>query len=258
MRARSYILPLHAPGREGLNYGWLLPPYVTDLPADLSSPEAKALQAQLHHFPDEAVYVYHLEKRQLIYVNGFRELLGYADAELTMGRILSLTTPRFASFMHDIQQKAVHFIRAGHAAVEEYCFIIEMKKYHRQGHEVPLLVRLSVHEAAQGIAQSIIGRLQLAPQLRFGQVVRYAVCGPDDNLLEATLSQTLFLQPAISDKEREALALVAGGAAFKEIAHQLGISHSAVEKRILPLYKRFGVRSLPHLISYAYDHGILP
>ena len=45
---------------------------------------------------------------------------------------------------------------------------------------------------------------------------------------------------------------------FKEIAERLNVSQSAIEKRIIPLYKRFNVKSLPHLISFAYDNNILP
>ncbi|HEX8608077.1 MAG TPA: helix-turn-helix transcriptional regulator, partial [Pedobacter sp.] len=63
---------------------------------------------------------------------------------------------------------------------------------------------------------------------------------------------------AISNKEKEALSLVAKGYSFKEIAHELKVSHSAIEKRIIPLYKRFGVKSLTHLVSFAYDNFILP
>jgi len=51
---------------------------------------------------------------------------------------------------------------------------------------------------------------------------------------------------------------VAQGYSFKEIAHHFNVSSSAIEKRILPLYKRFNVRSLSHLITFAYENHILP
>ena len=44
---------------------------------------------------------------------------------------------------------------------------------------------------------------------------------------------------------------------YKQIAEKLNVSASAIEKRIIPLYKRFNVKSLPHLISFAYDNHIL-
>ena len=51
--------------------------------------------------------------------------------------------------------------------------------------------------------------------------------------------------------------MVAKGFSFKEIAGLLNVTQSAIEKRILPLYKRFNVKSLTHLISFAYDNHIL-
>jgi DNA-binding NarL/FixJ family response regulator len=71
------------------------------------------------------------------------------------------------------------------------------------------------------------------------------------------LNEQLFNQLAISRKEKEALELAAEGYAFKEIAEKLNVSRSAIEKRMIPLYKRFNVKSLPHLISFAYDNYIL-
>ncbi|MCD8411645.1 response regulator transcription factor [Tenacibaculum finnmarkense] len=62
---------------------------------------------------------------------------------------------------------------------------------------------------------------------------------------------------AISKKEKEALYMAAKGMTFKEIAAQLNVSQSAVEKRLIPLYKRFNVKSLPHLISFAHTNHIL-
>jgi DNA-binding CsgD family transcriptional regulator len=68
----------------------------------------------------------------------------------------------------------------------------------------------------------------------------------------------LFYKNAISNKEKNALALIAKGYSLKEVADMLNLSQSAVEKRIIPLYKRFDVKSMPHLVSFAYENHILP
>ena len=88
--------------------------------------------------------------------------------------------------------------------------------------------------------------------------MRYAAYGPDKDEFEEELNKTLFYKYAISNKEKEALGLVAKGYSFKEIASLLNVSSSAIEKRILPLYKRFNVRGVAHLVSFAYDNFILP
>jgi|GEM_PF-857970 len=258
MKTLLRMIPIEVKGNEGAGFGPCTTTYLTASTPDLASAEAQTLRQNIPHFSDEAVYVYCMRRRKLIYADGFKNILGFEDAEMSLLRIMALTTARFAPFAHAVNQKALEFIQGGHADIGQYSFSLEIKKYHKLGYEVPVTTRIGVYTQENGEVSSIIGRIQLSPNLRFGHVVRYSVWGPDENLFEAVLSRASFVQPAISAKEREALLLVAEGAAFKEIAHQLGISHSAVEKRIIPLYKRFGVRSLPHLVGYAYEYGILP
>src|SRR5690606_16199533 len=124
--------------------------------------------------------------------------------------------------------------------------------------EIPIAARVGVFESRNGRVSSIIGRNQVNRSLHFGKVMRYAAYGPEKAEFEEELNKQLFQHLAISAKEKEALALVAKGYSVKEIAAQFKVSHSAIEKRILPLYKRFGVKSLPHLVSFAYDNHILP
>jgi DNA-binding CsgD family transcriptional regulator len=71
------------------------------------------------------------------------------------------------------------------------------------------------------------------------------------------LNKVLFQYCAISTKEKEALELVSMGYSYKEIADQFNVTNRQ-SKRILPLYKRFDVKSLAHLIRFAYENHILP
>lgn len=231
--------------------------FVTDVPADLQTERAALFRKTIPQFADEAVYIYSFLEQRLIYASGWQNVLGFEDDEMNMLLFISLTTPQFAPFVNDLNDKALRFIMQGHPDIEQYSFTIELKKFHKKGHEVPAITRVGVFDSVDDRPVSIIGRLQVAPHLQFGEVMRYAAYGPEKNVFEEELSKDLFAYPAISPKEREALRLVASGMAFKEIADQLSISQSAVEKRILPLYKRFGVKSLPHLISYAHKNNLL-
>jgi DNA-binding CsgD family transcriptional regulator len=123
---------------------------------------------------------------------------------------------------------------------------------------VPITARVGVLESYQGKMVSIIGRFQINHNIRFGKVMRYSAYGPEKAQFEEELNKTLFYNYAISGKEKEALSLVAKGMSFKEIAALFNVSPSAIEKRILPMYKRFNVKSLTHLVSFAYDNFILP
>ncbi len=108
-----------------------------------------------------------------------------------------------------------------------------------------------------GRMTAIVGRSQVNRSIALGNVMRYEAYGPEKSEFEEELNKQLFNYYAISRKEKEALALAAKGFSFKEIAKHFNVTQSAIEKRIIPMYKRFNVKSLTHLISFAYDNHIL-
>ncbi|MFN8243885.1 MAG: LuxR C-terminal-related transcriptional regulator [Ferruginibacter sp.] len=231
---------------------------ISDEPADLSSAAARHFQQTIPRFPDEAVYIYSFKENRMIYASGWEEILGYRDDEINMLLIVNLSTPRFAPFSEEVNRKALKFILSKTEQLEKYSFSIELKKRHKNGAEVPIIARVGVYEVENNRVVSIIGNFRVDHSLYFGKVMRYAAYGPEREEFELELDQTLFYEMAISNKEKEALALAAAGYSFKEMADELGVSVSAIEKRINPLYKRFNVKSLAHLVAFAYENHILP
>jgi DNA-binding CsgD family transcriptional regulator len=231
---------------------------ITAMPADLHSDEAKFLRSTLQRFPDEAVYVYSFEKNRMLYADGWEEILGYKDDEINMLTIVSITCPEFMVFENELNDKALMFILSKTEELEKYSFTIELKKKHKDGRAIPLIVRVGVYKSKDGKVTEIIGRNQVNQNIKFGKVMQYAAYGPEKSEFEEELNKELFQHFAISRKEKEALALVARGYSFKEIAYQFQVSQSAIEKRILPLYKRFDVKSLTHLVTFSYENHILP
>lgn len=232
--------------------------FITPIPADLTSPEALQYKKSLLRFPDEAIYIYSFQHNRMIYADGWESILGYPDEEINMLTIVSITAPEYAPFSYELNDKALMFIQSKTEKLEEYSFTIELKKLHKNGTPVPLIMKVGVFSSHAGRVTAIIGRAQVNHGLKFGKVMRYAAYGPDKSEFEEELNKQLFQHHAISAKEKEALALIASGSSFKEAAHHFQVSQSAIEKRILPLYKRFDVKSLTHLISFAYDNHILP
>jgi DNA-binding CsgD family transcriptional regulator len=239
-------------------FGQFSKSFISNVPANLNSPEASHYKASLPRFPDEAVYIYSFKERRMLYADGWQAILGYRDDEINMLAIVNMSAPKFAPFSHELNDKALQFILAQRDNLEQYSFSIELKKMHQNGTEVPILARVGVHGVEGQRVTSIIGNFRVNSSLHFGEVMRYAAFGPEKNEFEEELNKTLFCNPAISDREKEVLALAAKGHSFREIGDMLYISHSAVEKRIFPLYKRFNVKNLAHLISFAYDNHILP
>lgn len=238
--------------------GKYLNTYITATPMDCDTEEYQYFKKTIPRFPEEAVYIYSLSKARMIYADGWKEVLGYEDCDFSLLTFISITSPEYAPFTNELNEKALMFILGQTEELEAYSFTIELKKIHKDGHSVPMITRVGVFRAENGRVIEIIGRAQVAPSIKFGKVMRYSLYGPERSNFDEQLNKELFHHFAISGKEKEALALVAQGYSFKEIAAMFNISQSAVEKRILPLYKKFDVKSLTHLVSFAYDNHILP
>ncbi|MBS0029290.1 helix-turn-helix transcriptional regulator [Chitinophaga sp. 22321] len=244
---------------DKLAYGNYSKAFITDVPADLNAPEALHFKNTIRRFPEEAIYIYSFKENKMLYADGWEPLLGYRDDEISMLTIVNITAPEYAPFSNELNDKALMFLHS--KVIEEehqYSFTIELKKLHKNGAPVPLIWKVGVFATEGGKVTCIIGHSQRNESIKFGSVMRYAAYGPEKSEFEEELNKQLFRHYAISEKEKDALALVAEGYSFKEIAARFSVSQSAIEKRILPMYKRFGVKSLTHLISFAFANHILP
>lgn len=62
---------------------------------------------------------------------------------------------------------------------------------------------------------------------------------------------------SISPRQREVLAGIAHGETAKDTAVRLGIAPGTVEVHRARLRRRFGARTLPHLVTVAQEQGVL-
>lgn len=239
-------------------YGEFSKQFLTDVPADVESDIYHHYKSIIPKFPEEGVYIYSFEEGRMIFALGWEDVIGLPDDQLSMLHVVNMTAPEHADFVHDINDAGMKFLTEKTEDLEQYSFTIEIRVLHQNGNPVPVTARVGVFEAVGHKATKIIGRFQINRGLRFGKVMRYSAYGPEVDKFEEELSDALFSTNYITRKEKEALSLASKGFAFKEIADKLDVSQSAIEKRILPLYKRFNLRSLPHLVSFAYENHILP
>lgn len=238
-----------------LPYGEYSRMFITDVPAGTGNNDTRP---ELLRFAEEAVYIYSFAENRMVYANGWKEVLGYEDEAIDMLLLVNATTPEFAPFSNELNDKALQFLHGKTENLEQYSFSIELKKQHKNGTPVPVLWRVGVYKAINGKVTEIIGRAQVNHALKFGKVMKYAAYGPPDKTqFEEELNKMLFQHPAVSEREKEALVLASQGHSFKEIAAVLHISESAVEKRIRPMYKRFDCKSLSHLVKFAMDNHII-
>jgi DNA-binding CsgD family transcriptional regulator len=230
---------------------------VSDVPVDIKDRIYDEYTKKVPQFIGQAVYIYSFEKHRMLYAWGWEDLLGYKNEEITLLKIVSNTSKRHFNFSNDLNDKALQFLNHINKDLDQYSFTIEVEKIHSNGTIIPLFSRVGIYKSHQGTILEIIGISEKIHSRKLGNIMQYAAFGPKLSGFEKTLNAQLFNKLGISRKEIEALELAAKGFAFKEIAQQLNVSQSAIEKRIIPLYKRFNVKSLPHLISFAHENHIL-
>ena len=230
---------------------------VSDAPFDINDPVYEEYKSKLPTFVGQAVYIYSFVKNKILYAHGWKELLGFEDSEITLLKIVNSTSKRHYDFSNELNDKSLQFLKTIKTDLEKYSFTMEVEKINKTGDIVPILSRIAVYKSHEGTIQEVIGFFDKIHSRNLGNVMQYAAYGPEASLFEETLNNQLFRELAISRKEKEALQLASKGYAFKEIANTLNVSQSAIEKRVIPLYKRFNVKSLPHLISFAHDNNIL-
>ncbi|MFN2282056.1 MAG: response regulator transcription factor, partial [Anaerolineales bacterium] len=67
----------------------------------------------------------------------------------------------------------------------------------------------------------------------------------------------MHFKEGLSEREREILGLIAGGAADKEIAHQLHLSLNTVKWHNRQIYAKLGVSSRTQAVAQAEKLGLL-
>lgn len=239
------------------NFGKYTRERISDIPFDINDPVYKEYKEKVPQFIGQAVYIYSFEKQRMLYAFGWEDLLGYKDEEITLLKIVSSTSKRHFNFSNELNDKALQFLKNIDKDLDKYSFTLEVEKTHKNGDVIPLFSRVGIYKSDKGNILELIGISERIHSRKLGNIMQYAAFGPETSGFEDTLNGHLFNELGISRKEKEALVLASKGYAFKEIANKLNVSQSAIEKRIIPLYKRFGVKSLPHLISFAYDNHIL-
>ncbi len=230
---------------------------ITDLPADLTSEVALGYARNFKTFPEEAIYIYSFVEGKMLYAYGWEQVLGYKDDEINLRLIMSLTSDEYAAFARDLNDQALIFLQSQRNELEKYSFTIEVTKKHKNGNIIPFIEKIAVLRAIDGKVTEVIGRFQVNRNIRLGKIMHYQAYGPEKNAFEESLSKGLFQHLTITYKEKEALNMVAKGYTFREIAFEFNVSPSAIEKRIIPLYNRFGVKSLTHLVTFAIENNIL-
>lgn len=215
------------------------------------------LKSTLTSYPMEALFVYDFNANQLVFEAGWKELLNLPETP-TIHAIFDRIQKKFQQQVMEILDCLVEQMTTDREEVSKYGCTIEFKLKSHIGILIPVVFRIGVYEVGEmGEARSCIIRCQRDDALRIGSMARYTIYAPDEGFSDQ-LNRKYSTNAQISEVELRMLRMIARGLAFKEVAHELSISKSSVEKRVQRMYKRFNVKSTAHLIGHAYDHFLLP
>ncbi|MDB9483506.1 helix-turn-helix transcriptional regulator [Dolichospermum circinale CS-537/05] len=208
-------------------------------------------------YSDEAVYVYSLETHRINYATGWDTLLGYDNKEISMIKLMMITTPDYIDFIREMNNQSLAFIFDKTERVMEYSCTIESKKFSKQGREVALLESVGIYRTRGGRANQIIGRYKLSPSMPNPHHRYFHANGPGIQELVDKMKGFGVDERLITRREHEILRLLAGGMILQDIANHLGVSKSNIEKKIYGLFKKLKVKNQRELISYVLRNQLL-
>jgi len=213
--------------------------------------------ANIPNFSDEATYVYSLKTKKILFARGWMELLGYENEEISMHMLVEITTPDHKEFIQEMNNQALAFILSKSANLYEYSCTTECIKFNKQGEEVALLESVKVHRSLKGKVVEVIGTYKRNPRMPHPGNKYFQASGPGIEILVEKMKLVAGHEALINVRERKILKMLAQGKSMKEVAEVLFVSKSAIEKTVMPLYRKCNVRNLVELIAYANKNGLI-
>jgi DNA-binding CsgD family transcriptional regulator len=231
--------------------------YETFLSADTYAPGDISAYRNIEVFADEAVYIYSLVDMKICYADGFDSLLGYDDKEISMRLLVSITTPDFADFIQEMNNESLAFILGQREYLNQYCCTIESKKYNKWGEEVSLIESVRVYKTEGSRVTEVLGRYKLNPRVPNPRNRYFHASGPGIETLVNKMRGGDANKKTLTLREQEILRLISQGILVKEVAYQLSISKSTLEKSIRNMCKKFEVKSSKELIAFGLKNQLV-
>ena len=231
--------------------------YETFLSSDTYEPEERTDYADIPFFSDEAIFVYSLVEMKIMHAAGWQQLLGYDNQEISMRLLVSITTPDFTDFIRKMNNESLAFILQQREHLNEYCCTIESKKYDKQGKEVSLIESVRVYRTQGNRVTEVLGRYKLNPRVPNPRNRYFHASGPGIEELVEKMRAFEANEKTITLREQEVLRLISQGILVKEVAYQLSISKSTLEKILQNMCKKFEVKCSKELIAFGLKNQLV-
>jgi len=221
-------------------------------------PTAKNLRfANIPCFADEATYVYSLKTKKIKYAQGWMELLGYANEEISMDLLVEITTPDHKEFIKEMNNQALAFILSKSSNLLEYSCTTECKKFSKQGEEVALLESVKVHHSLKGKVVEVIGTYKRNPRTPHSGNKYFQASGPDIETLVEKMQQFEAHKEVFNKRECKIIRMLVNGKTINEVAKEMFVSTSTIEKNLSELCRKFKVRNRAELIAYSHSNDMI-
>jgi DNA-binding CsgD family transcriptional regulator len=221
-------------------------------------PTTKNLRfANIPCFSDEATYVYSLKTKKILYAQGWMELLGYANEEISMHLLVEITTPDHKEFIQEMNNQALAFILSKSEHLYDYSCTTECKKFSKQGEEVALLESVKVHHSLKGKVVEVIGTYKRNPRTPHLGNKYFQASGPDIETLVEKMQQFEAHKEVFNKRECKIIRMLVNGKTIKEVAKEMFVSTSTIEKNLSELCRKFKVRNRAELIAYSHENGLI-
>jgi hypothetical protein len=73
---------------------------VSNIPFDANDYFYKEYKEKIPQFVGQAVYIYSFEQNRMLFANGWEDMLGYKDEEITLLKIINSTSKRHSNFIN--------------------------------------------------------------------------------------------------------------------------------------------------------------
>ena len=97
----------------------------------------KEYKEKIPQFVGQAVYIYSFEQNRMLFANGWEDMLGYKDEEITLLKIVSSTSKRHYNFYNELNDKGLQYLKNIKEDLNKYSFTIEVEKIHKNGEIIP-------------------------------------------------------------------------------------------------------------------------
>jgi len=222
------------------------------------NPTEKNLRyANIPNFSDEATYVYSLKTKKILFARGWMELLGYENVEISMHLLVEITTPDHKEFIQEMNNQALAFILSKSANLYEYSCTTECIKFNKQGEEVALLESVKVHRSLKGKVVEVIGTYKRNPRMPHPGNKYFQANGPGIETLVEKMQQFNALEKVITKRECKIIRMLGNGKTITEVAKEIFVSKSTIEKNLSELCIKFKVRKRAELIAYSHENGLI-